>query len=116
MVKFCDQCNNLFSHHINETTGKLNYVCLICGNSEDVVDQCIIINELNAKTQDYSITSNIINDHTQPRTKKIPCPNPDCSYVKKNADDNPEIIMFNYNPTMLKLGFLCTSCRTYWKN
>ena len=116
MVKFCPKCNNLFSHEINEETSKLNYVCLTCGNTEEVVDHCIVINELNTKIQDYPLNPNMIYDSTLLRTKKIPCPNPDCTYAKKDKDDKPEIIIFQYNPTMLKTAYMCTICQTYWKN
>jgi len=116
MVKFCPLCNNLFSHKVNEETGKLSYVCLSCGNTENVIDHCIVINELNTKIQDYPLNPNMVYDNTLPRTKKIPCPNPDCTYVKESETDNPEIIIFQYNPTMLKTGYMCTICTTYWKN
>ena len=122
MVKFCPKCNNLFSHKINENTFKLNYICLTCGNVEDVIDHRIVINELNTKIQDYPLNPNMIYDKTLKRTKKIPCPNPDCDYDKKGATDAdkakdfPEIIIFHYNPTMLKNGYMCVSCKTYWKN
>jgi DNA-directed RNA polymerase subunit M/transcription elongation factor TFIIS len=122
MVKFCPKCDNLFSHKIDETTSKLSYICSACGNTEDVVDHCIIINELNTKVQDYPLNVNMIHDITLPRTKHVPCPNPDCSFKKKEEDanagpaENPEIIIFQYNPKMLKTGYMCTSCKTYWKN
>lgn len=116
MVKFCPKCDNLFSHEINEETSQLNYVCLSCGHKENVVDRCIVINELNTKVQDYPLNLNMIYDNTLLRTKKIPCPNPDCTYVKSQPDDKPEIIIFQYNPTMLKTAYMCINCRTYWKN
>jgi DNA-directed RNA polymerase subunit M/transcription elongation factor TFIIS len=115
MVKFCSKCNNLYSHEIQET-GKLGYVCYTCGNKEAVVDKCLIINELHTNVQDYPLNPNMVYDKTYPRTKKIPCPNPDCEYVKSDSDDNPEIIIFQYNPTTLKTGYMCTTCFTHWKN
>jgi DNA-directed RNA polymerase subunit M/transcription elongation factor TFIIS len=114
MVKFCPQCNNLYGHAVDEQTLKLRYVCPSCGNTENVIDRCIVINELNTNTQDYQLNANMIYDLTYPRTKKIPCPNPDCPSVQLN--ENPEIIVFQYNPTMLKTGYMCTDCNTYWKN
>ena len=116
MVKFCPKCNNLFSHTVNEETSKLSYICMACGYTEAVVDLCIIINELNNKIQDYPLNPNLIYDNTLRRTKKIPCPNPDCTYKKQSKEDYPEIINFQYNPTMLKTGYMCTICQTYWKN
>lgn len=127
MVKFCPMCNNMFGYKINPATNKLNYVCATCGNTEAVVNHCLTINELNTKTLDYPLNPNMIYDNTLARTKKIPCPNPECSYVKsaKNSDkkedtdstdDNPEIITFQYNPNALKTAYMCTACETYWKN
>lgn len=115
MVKFCPMCSNIFNHKVDNKTGKLSYACTTCGNTEEVIDRCIIINELNTKIQDYPPNQNMIYDSTFPRTKKIPCPNPDCSY-KTESEGYPEIIMFQYNPTMLKTGYMCTICSTYWKN
>lgn len=115
MVKFCGCCNNIFSHKVNEETSKLIYVCLFCGNSENVVDHCIVINELNTKIQDYPLNHNMIYDYTLPRTKKIPCPNPNCGH-NQEPKSQPEIIIFQYNPNMLKTAYMCTSCKTYWKN
>ena len=114
MVKFCPQCNNLFGHKINKETDKLSYVCMSCNNIESVVDHCIIINELNTTVQDYPLNINMIYDVTLPRTNKIPCPNPTCPCVAKS--EKPEIIIFQYNPNMLKTAYMCTQCKTYWKN
>ena len=116
MVKFCPQCSNIFSHRINEDTSRLTYICLSCGRTEDVIDHCIVINELNTKIQDYPLNANMIYDQTLLRTQKIPCPNPECEHKVPNENGNPEIIIFQYNPTMLKTAYMCTVCQTYWKN
>src|ERR1700722_15149476 len=115
MVKFCPSCNNIFSHKIDEDTGKLIYVCLTCGQEEMILDHCIIINELNTHVPDFPLNVNMIHDYSLPRTKKILCPNEKCPY-KENHDDNPELIISQYNPTVYKTAYMCTVCTTYWKN
>lgn len=113
MVKFCPQCNNIFSHQIDNQTYKLKYTCFTCGKTEDVVDHCITVNELDTKTQDYALNPNMIYDKTLLRTNKIPCPDPIC-----NQDQNGtgEIIKFQYNPNTYKSAYMCTKCQIYWKN
>lgn len=116
MAKFCTTCDNLFSFTINSESQKLSYVCHSCGNSEDTVDSCIVINEMDSKTQDYQLNAQMVHDRTMPRTLKVPCPNPDCGHKTEGKSGNPEIIMFQYNPKMLKMGYMCVVCHTYWKN
>ncbi len=116
MVKFCPQCNNLFNHKIDEDTAKLSYICQTCNHTEQVIDHCIIINELHTNVQDYPVNVNMIYDMTLPRTRQVVCPNPDCSHKTTDPNTNPEIIMFQYNPKMLKTGYICVECKTYWKN
>lgn len=126
-VKFCPLCSNIFGYKVNKDTSKLMPVCSTCGHSETKIDNCLVINELTNRVQDYPLNHNTIFDTTLPRTRKIPCPNPSCPYIKKKSEgkeqkaadasvDHPEVIMFHYNPNMLKLGYMCVECRTYWKN
>lgn len=127
-VKFCPLCCNIFGHKIDDETLKLIPVCLTCGFTETKVDHCLVVNELNNRVQDYPLSHNTPFDCTMPRTRKIPCPNPECPYNKKksksetkgestkNIFDNPEVVIFQYNPTMLKSGYMCIECKTYWKN
>jgi DNA-directed RNA polymerase subunit M/transcription elongation factor TFIIS len=113
MVEFCPNCDNLFNHNLDED-GKLIYHCTLCGVKKNIIKHCIIINEMDTKVQDYPVSINMMYDNTIPRTLKIPCPNPDCGY--KGPSENPEIIVFQYNPTMLKSGYMCTHCKIWWKN
>lgn len=113
MVKFCGMCGNLFNHAIDEK-GKLTYYCQLCGHVDDVVERCLVINELNKSANDYQLNHNMIYDYTLPRTRQIKCPNVNCpSYERAN---NAEIIIFQYNPDMLTVGYMCTECKNYWKN
>lgn len=124
-VKFCPLCSNIFGHKIDEETSRLVPVCQTCGYTESKVDHCLVVNELTNRVQDYPLSHNTPYDCTMPRTRKIPCPNPECPYAKKpkketkeasSEIDNPEVIIFQYNPTMLKSGYMCVECKTYWKN
>ena len=116
MVKFCPECNNLFGHKIDEKTNQLIYNCMVCGKTEEIVDKCITVNELDTQVKDYPLEPNMIHDKTYPRTQKIPCPNPQCPSKEHKDGKNPEIIIFQYNATMLKTAYMCVQCHTYWKN
>lgn len=118
MVKFCQQCGNLYNHVIGEDL-KLRYQCFLCGHSEDVTEHCIVVNEFDHNAHDYQLNQNMIYDYTLPRTRKIPCPNPHCKSQQTEAGQEhiyPEIIIFQYNPEMLNVGYMCTICQNYWKN
>jgi DNA-directed RNA polymerase subunit M/transcription elongation factor TFIIS len=107
MVKFCEMCGNLFSHKIDEQM-KFIYHCDFCGHeNQEVTEKCIVVNELNRNAHDSQLNPNMIHDHALPRTKQIPCP---------TCHRNTEIIIFQYNPEMLNVGYMCTECKTYWKN
>ena len=107
MVKFCESCGNLFNHSIDEQ-GNFFYHCKLCGNVNTQIDEtCIVVNELNGTAHDYQLNKNMVFDKTLPRTKKMSCP--ECL-------KNTEIIIFQYNPEMLNVGYMCSECRTYWKN
>jgi len=106
MVKFCVNCSNLYNHVINDV-GIFSYNCQICGHVDDEIDECIVVNEIDSNSRDYQLNQNMIHDNTLPRTRNIKCP---------NCKDNKEIIIFQYNPGMLNVGYMCTHCKNYWKN
>jgi hypothetical protein len=108
--KFCTGCDNLLSYRTSDDKGHLEEFCS-CGYVGVVKDTCLIVNEYDQKAQDYPIHPNLIYDVTLPRTRQIPCPNPACLA----KDSPPEIICFQLNPNDLKVGYLCTQCRTHWK-
>lgn len=113
MVKFCEKCGNLYNHSIDESN-QFIYKCITCGNIDNVIEHCIVVNELNQNAHDYPVNPNIIYDNTLPRTNKIICPNPDCP--SHSLKQNPEVVIYQYNPDMLNVGYMCTLCRNYWKN
>ena len=106
MVKFCNQCGSLYNHTLQED-GSFIYECKMCQNRDKVVDECIVINELNRTAHDYQISQNMVYDCALPRTHNIRCP---------TCDLDTEIIIFQYNPDMLNVGYMCTICHNYWKN
>ena len=114
MVKFCEACGNLYNHIIDEE-GDFSYHCQLCGNDSKVLEKCVFINELNRNSHDYQLNSNMIHDNTLPRTRKIKCPNDKCD-SNTEYTGNPEIVIFQYNPEMLTVGYICTVCQNYWKN
>jgi DNA-directed RNA polymerase subunit M/transcription elongation factor TFIIS len=114
MVKFCQKCGNMYNHVIDED-GIFVYHCLLCGNVDKVSEQCIIVNELNRNSHDYQINGNMIHDMTLSRTKTLKCQNPKCS-SNQVGTQLPEIIMYQYNPELLNIGYMCTICQNHWKN
>lgn len=105
MSEFCEQCGSLYNHIISD--GILSYDCQVCGNKKPVDKPCIMINEITQTARDYPISPNIIYDNTLPRTRKYMCPK-----CKKNT----ELVIFQYNPEIYNVGYMCTECRYYWKN
>ena len=130
MVKFCRRCGSWLNHIINpvrkgkddqgkdiilEQEGVLSYKCGQCGEIDEVVEKCLFVNELAGNAHDYQLSPNMIYDATLPRTTQIPCSNPQCpSHV--GGHPPPEIIMFQYNPEMYNIGYMCAVCLHYWKN
>lgn len=116
MVKFCDKCGNLLNHTI-KTSGEFAYYCRLCGHEDTVIEQCIEVNELNRSAYDYPLNPQMIHDVTLPRTRQVPCP--ECSTregSKSGETEFPEVIIYQYNPDMLNVGYMCTRCLTHWKN
>jgi len=106
MSEFCQFCSNLYNYKLTES-GDLVYYCELCGNQDNQINHCITINEVNRNARDYLVNKNLVYDYTLPRTRKIICP---------KCHKNTEIIIFQYNPDMLNVGYMCTECRNYWKN
>ena len=86
---------------------KITYVCRLCGHIDTQIDQCLSSSEFNRNSRDYQLNPNMVYDPTLPRTMQITCP---------TCRINTEIVIFQYNPDLLNVGYMCTQCRTYWKN
>jgi len=107
MVKFCDKCDNIFNHFIDQD-GRFTYLCRLCGNiNTEMTEKCIVVNELNRTSRDYKLNKNMVCDRSLPRTMKMKCP---------QCEQNTEIVIFQHNPDILNVGYMCTVCQTYWKN
>ena len=119
MVKFCESCGNLYGHkvvdkdHIAEK-GPIVYHCDLCGHEAPIKEQCLVVNELNHNAHDYQLNFNMVHDCTYPRTLKMTCPNEKCE--SKHEGFAPEIIIFQYNPEVLNVGYMCKTCYCHWKN
>jgi DNA-directed RNA polymerase subunit M/transcription elongation factor TFIIS len=105
MLSFCDLCGNLLHHKLKDE--KIMYSCDICGNSQDLTSNSIYSFKFTESDNDYLLNNNMIYDSCLPRTKKIQCP---------TCEDFNELILFQYNPRILNIGYMCTVCLNYWKN
>ena len=97
-MKFCSKCDMLFNLVIDTQNNKqqLKNVCKNCGNEELNDNICIakISNEDNVLSiTDEKLLKNICEDITLPRTKKINCPNNDCSSNELNSQNNSELFL-----------------------
>jgi DNA-directed RNA polymerase subunit M/transcription elongation factor TFIIS len=98
-------CGNLFNYVLDNNN--FIYRCELCSNEDTNVNTCITTNEMNRNTHDYHLNKNMIYDVSLPRTWEMRCP---------NCQKNTEIIIFQYNPDALNVGYMCTECEHYWKN
>lgn len=106
MAKFCELCGSVFGHSIEK--GVFSYICTQCGNTSVVEQKCITVNELTNNAHDFQLNKNMVYDNTLPRTRQINCPS--CKTQPQ------EIVIFQYNPDMLNVGYMCVHCKNYWKN
>lgn len=125
-IKFCPKCNNNFSNY-SFVTGKENnkavnylvYTCQGCKNEEEVrvinsEEEGVLFSQTNInKLPDREINADMARDPALPHTMNVECPNVEC---KSNTDDNVkrDVVFFHYN-TEMKLAYICTVCRSFWK-
>lgn len=114
MVKFCKKCGNLY-HHAIDKDGSFKYQCRVCQDTDRAIEHCIVINDLNRDAHDYGINPNMIYDYTLPRSRSHKCQNEQCPSNQREPYVNPEIIIFQYNPDILNIGYMCSECRSHWK-
>ena len=57
----------------------------------------------------------ILDDPTLPRLKNLKCINSEC-ITNQNDEINSDIIYIKYNHENLKYLYICTKCKTSWKN
>ena len=118
-MKFCKICSNMYYIKINDVNSNaLVYYCRNCGDEETMITkENNIISKTVFKNEDKDF-NNIINEYTfldpcLPRTNKINCPDKDC---ESNKDETVrEIIYIRYDDVNIKYVYLCSSCKTVWK-
>ena len=113
-MHFCEICENML-YLKNDT---LQYYCRNCGEvSNSKIDKCVYSSEYikDDLANRYLDNPHILDDPTLPRLKKIKCINKDC-ICNTNNDIDSEIIYIKYNNENLKYLYICTHCKTSWKN
>jgi|APCry1669189241_1035207.scaffolds.fasta_scaffold53710_1 hypothetical protein len=106
MVKFCAKCRNIYQYCLDESGDSVICKCNYCGFVDDTNHYQVESIDIGGGALDYNVTTNIVHDHTFPRTTEIICPN-DCNKA--------EIIIFQVNPQNYKSGYYCTECQTKWQ-
>lgn len=113
-MKFCPDCNNcLYIQECSQENKELENYCRNCGYSEKRVDNKIEKFQFEYEASNKKIIpEEIINDLTYQRTRTIECPNSSCS---DNSTSFKEVLFFKQKSS-LKLNYICSNCKTMWKN
>ena len=111
-MNFCPNCQSgLYPTEIEQ---ELLLVCRICDYKE--ANKSLVIRRKvyhGSNAQHYQGDNKyLIYDPTYPRTKQMPCPNPDCPSV---ADKTLQEAIYYNDPNNLKVIYICCSCRTQWR-
>lgn len=114
-MKFCPDCSNCL--YIQESSDgeykHLENYCRNCGYSEKRVDNKIEKFQFEYEASSRNIIpEEIVNDPTYQRTRAIECPNHSCS----SDATKPREVLFFKQKNSLKLTYICTKCKTMWKN
>eukprot|EP00742_Colponemidia_sp_Colp-10_P006808 GILJ01007295.1.p1 GENE.GILJ01007295.1~~GILJ01007295.1.p1 ORF type:complete len:123 (+),score=11.48 GILJ01007295.1:29-397(+) len=114
-MRFCRECNNMLYPKEDKQNRVLLYACRNCDHSEeaarnDPTENCVYRNDISGVgAERYIVRPEIVTDPTLPRTKNANCPN-EC--------DKKEAVFFqapSKGDEGMKLVFVCTTCKTYWK-
>jgi DNA-directed RNA polymerase subunit M/transcription elongation factor TFIIS len=118
-MKFCPDCNNFL--YITEGTTKddeknvLINTCRNCGYEEKREDNKIDTLKFDYETSYKNLVPDeIVSDLTYPRTRAIKCPNADC-----DCNVDPKVlreVLFFRQKSSLKLTYVCSICKTMWKD
>lgn len=114
-MKFCPDCSNcLYIQESGEKEKELENYCRNCGYSEKRTE-----NKIESFQFEYDsayknfVPNEIVYDLTYPRTKAVECPNMECP-TRTNTELR-EALFFKQKKS-LKLTYVCTTCKTMWKN
>ena len=113
-MKFCPDCNNcLYIQESGDETNDLENYCRNCGYSEKRSDNKIEKFQFEYEASSRNIIpEEIVNDLTYQRTRAVECPNHSCS----TQSTTPREVLFFKQKGNLKLTYICTTCKTMWKN
>ncbi len=113
-MKFCPDCSNCLyiqeSRSDDSSDQNLDNYCRNCGYSEKRTDNKIETFQFEYEAAYKNmVPEEIVNDLTYPRTKAVECPNDSCDKSSREA-------LFFKQKGSLKLTYICTKCKTMWKN
>ena len=120
-MNFCEYCDNMLYFKIdNDNNAEIKYICNNCNYeiSKNLSNNNCIYS-INYSQENQEIISDYINkythlDPTLPRVNNIDCANKEC-VTYKNPEEK-EVIYIKYNSEELKYFYLCSKCKTCWKN
>tara|TARA_B100001094_G_C18168578_1_gene793693 strand:+ start:934 stop:1251 length:318 start_codon:yes stop_codon:yes gene_type:complete len=97
---------------------QLEYNCRVCGNTNNTninkhIYSCQYVND--DIVNQYISNPYLLDDPTLPRLKNLKCPNDNCS-SNKNEDESSDVVFIKYNYLNMKYLYICTKCKTSWKN
>ncbi len=113
-MNFCNICENM----LYLKNDSLKYYCRNCGEvSESKIEKCVYTNKYTKDDLANRFLDNphILTDPTLPKLKTMKCINVDCE-TNTNDDMDSEIIYIKYNHENLKYLYICTKCKSSWKN
>ena len=112
---FCKTCENMLFSKIHNN--KLQYYCRYCGDEENdiIVNKCLYnVKHYNSNYYKFYNNHELIYDPTLPRLKTIKCINDKC--ITNTSKKESNIIFIKYNYINMKYLYICTECKSSWKN
>ncbi len=114
-MNFCNSCHNLLYLKKDE----LQYYCRFCGNNDNenlTIDKHVYSNQyLNDDIINrYVQNPYLLDDPTLPRLKNIKCINDNC--ITNTSKTQSDVIFIKYNYINMKYLYICTKCKSSWKN
>ena len=118
-MKFCSVCDNMLYIDVRDN-GKMVWNCVYCMKPDDVANASDTNSSIMVSSVDYKnekakyqhlMTPYIHHDPTIPHVSNIPCPNPECTRKKGDAQD---VIFIKYDHDNLKYLYSCSHCKHFW--
>lgn len=119
-MRFCDKCRNVCFLRIGTAAGQepdtLSHYCRNCGVefAFEGGDGCVLDTYTKSESTRYQQSINPYThlDPTLPRTRLVPCPNPEC---ESHHGVEPEVVYLRYDQAALAYVYLCSHCQTAWR-